>query len=215
MTYNKLLSIIIMIAFALLLPGSSCLAAERYRLSQFISPETCGDCHSEIFSQWENSMHHIAEKDPIYLLLSKFLRIGLTDKDEIAEAESCVKCHVPVGVVTGYPEKVSDDKKKIPELAMHGIQCDYCHSATSATKMYNNGLILDPGNGEEEPGIKRGPFPDSVSDFHETDFSEFHTSSKICGTCHNVKHVVFGTKLETTYEEWEKGPYNSTDPQKK
>ncbi|MBW2219716.1 MAG: cytochrome c554 family protein, partial [Deltaproteobacteria bacterium] len=82
-------------------------------------------------------------------------------------------------------------------------------------KMYNNDLALDPGNGEEDPGIKRGPFADSVSDFHETEFSEFHTSSKICGTCHDVRHVAFGTKLETTYEEWEKGPYNTADPQKR
>ena len=26
---------------------------------------------------------------------------------------------------------------------------------------------------------------------------------------------MFGTKLETTYEEWEKGPYNSDDPKKR
>jgi hypothetical protein len=28
---------------------------------------------------------------------------------------------------------------------------------------------------------------------------KFHTKSEICGTCHNVKHVVYGTWLETTY----------------
>lgn len=214
MTYNRNVRITIIVTLLLFLP-LLCMASEQYKLSQFIEPATCGDCHSEIYSQWENSMHNLSQKDPVYLLLSQYLRIGLTDQDEIKEAESCVKCHVPVGVVTGYPEKLSDDKKKIPELALHGIQCDYCHSATGAKKMYNNGLILDPGNGEEDPGIKRGPYPDSVSDFHDTDFSEFHTSSKICGTCHNVRHVVFGTKLETTYEEWEKGPYNSSDPKKR
>lgn len=210
--YSILFTIIASLILTLVLPTS---AAERYELSRFISAETCGDCHSEIFDQWQQSMHNLSEIDPIYLVLANYLRNGLTDKDEIAEAESCVKCHVPVGVVTGYPEKLSDDKSKIPELALEGIQCDYCHVATGAVRLYNNGLVLDPGHGEEDPGIKRGPFRDSESDFHETAYSEFHTGSEICGTCHDVRHVVFGTKLETTYEEWAKGPYNAADPKKR
>jgi hypothetical protein len=186
-----------------------------FQISQFISPETCGDCHSDIYQQWRNSMHGLAQKDPVYLSVSEYIRKGLTDRDEIAEAESCVKCHVPVGVVTGYPQKTSDDKTKIPELANQGIQCDYCHSATHTEKMYNNGIRLSPGNGEDDPGVKRGPRRDAESDFHQTAFSAFHTGSEICGTCHNVKHVVFETDLETTYTEWKNGPYNSDDPSKR
>ncbi|MBU1171148.1 MAG: cytochrome c family protein [Proteobacteria bacterium] len=181
---------------------------------RFISPDTCGDCHSEIHSQWQNSMHNLAHYDPIYVAVSEYLLGGLTDPDEIAESESCVKCHTPVGNITGYPLKTSDDRKKVSAMAAQAIQCDYCHSATGARKMENNGLILSPGQGEDDPGIKRGPYTDSESDFHATAFSKFHTSSDICGTCHNVSHVSFGTKLETTYDEWKKGPYNSTDPSK-
>ncbi len=195
--------------------GQALFAAEKYELSRFISPETCGDCHSEIFSQWSNSMHSLAQKDPVYLNVSEFLRKGLVDQDEIAEAESCVKCHVPVGVVTGYPTKLSDDKRKIPDIANKGIQCDYCHSAIGAEKIYNNDIKLNPGHGEDDPGTKNGPRKDAESDFHETKYSKFHTRSEICGTCHNVKHVVFNTDLETTYEEWKKGPYNSHDPEKR
>ena len=92
----------------------------------------------------------------IFKSVSDFLRKGLVHPDEIKEAESCVKCHTPVGFVTGYPTKSSDDREKIPELAQMGIQCDYCHSATTAHKMYNNDLKLEPGNGEDDPGVKRG-----------------------------------------------------------
>jgi len=191
------------------------LGAEKFELSRFISPETCGDCHREIFSQWTHSMHNLSQKDPVYLSVSEFMLKGLVDEDEIAEAESCVKCHVPVGVATGYPGKTSDDRAKIPEIANQGIQCDYCHSAVDAEQMYNNGIRLNPGYGEDDPGIKKGPRKDAESDFHETGYSEFHTRSEICGTCHNVKHVVFHTDLETTYEEWKNGPYNSDDPEKR
>ena len=188
---------------------------DTYRISQFIAPETCGDCHSDIYQQWNHSMHSLSQKDPVYLRVSEYIRKGLTDRNEIAEAESCVKCHVPVGVVTGYPQKTSDDATKIPELANQGIQCDYCHSATHTEKMYNNGIRLSPGNGEDDPGVKRGPYRDAESEYHQTAYSEFHTGSEICGTCHNVKHVVYMTDLETTYEEWKKSPYNHADPNKK
>ena len=188
---------------------------EKIHIDQFISPEICSDCHSEIFEQWENSMHNLAHKDPVYSRVSQFLRKGLTDEGEIKEAESCVKCHTPVGHVTGFPQKLSDDLSKTPEIATQGIQCDYCHSAETIKQMYNNGLVLKPGQGEDEPGIKYGPFDDAEPDFHEAEYSKLHTESEFCGTCHNVKHVAFGTDLETTYTEWKNSPYNSKDPQQK
>lgn len=190
-------------------------AQAAIHIDRFVSPETCSGCHSEIYEQWENSMHHLAHKDPVYSRVAQFLRQGLVDEGEIMEAESCVKCHTPVGYVTGFPKKLSDDLSGTPEIATQGIQCDYCHSAVTLTQMYNNGLVLEPGQGEDDPGIKYGPFDDAEPDFHDAQYSKLHTESKICGTCHNVKHVVFGTDLETTYTEWENSPYNSTDPDKK
>lgn len=187
----------------------------KLNIEQFVSPETCGDCHVTIYEQWKNSMHNQAHDDPVYNDVATFMQIGLKDKDEIAESESCVKCHTPIGNITGFPLKFSDDRKKTAEIATKGIQCDYCHSATGSSKPYNNGLIIEPGNGEDDPGIKRGPFADSESDFHESEFSKFHTESAVCGTCHDVKHIAFKTPLETTYEEWQKGPYNSNDPKKR
>lgn len=200
--------------WAVLMFSAAFCFGENLTQDRFISPATCGDCHTGIYGQWQNSMHNNAHIDPVYSAVSQFLLQGLTDPGEVAESESCVKCHTPIGHVTGYPSKTSDDMSKVTELAAKGIQCDYCHSATGAKQMKNNGLIISPGYGEDDPGIKRGPFKDSESDFHETAYSAFHTRSGICGTCHNVSHVSFGTKLETTYDEWKNGPYNNQDPDK-
>jgi hypothetical protein len=186
--------------------------AQTLDLDRFIGPDTCAGCHYEIFEQWSNSMHNLAHKDPVYNRVANFLRQGLFDQGEIDEAESCVKCHTPVGVITGFPEKLSDDLSKTPEIAAHGIQCDYCHSAVDVQKMFNNGLVLEPGYGEDDPGIKHGPFDDAEPDFHEAVYSPLHESAELCGTCHDVKHVTFGTDLETTYTEWKNSPYNSDDP---
>ncbi len=180
----------------------------HYQLSQFISPETCGQCHDQIYSQWKGSMHQLALNDVIYTEAAKIGLQGLTDKDEIEEAELCNKCHTPVGYITGYPVKTSDDRTKIADIAREGVQCDYCHSITGAYAVYNAQYKYSPGNGEENPGTKRGPFSDSISDYHKSEFSEFHTKSEMCGTCHDVRHVKFGTWLETTYQEWQQSPYN-------
>ncbi len=184
------------------------------QIERFIEPDTCAGCHSEIFEQWENSMHSLSHKDPVYLRLATFLRKGLTDEGEIMEAESCVKCHTPVGFVSGFPKKLTDDLSKTAPIATQGIQCDYCHSAINIKKMYNNGLVVEPGHGEDDPGTKYGPFDDAEPDFHEAQYSKIHTQAKFCGTCHDVKHLAFGTDLETTYTEWKNSPYNSKDPDK-
>lgn len=214
MNYKYITAIICGLSFLIFM---QCFAGskEKIKVEQFIQAETCSGCHSEIFAQWENSMHHQAHNDPVYFRLAKFLRQGLKDQGEIEEAESCVKCHTPVGHASGFPQKLSDDLSKTPDIATNGVQCDLCHSAVSVEKMYNNGLVLSPGNGEEDPGTKYGPFDDAEPDFHQAEFSKLHTEAAICGTCHDVKHVAFGTNLETTYTEWLNSPYNSKDPSKR
>ncbi len=185
----------------------SCSKIPHYELSRFISAETCGGCHDEIYSQWKTSMHAYSHSDSLYREVAlRDLKV-LTDKDELKEAELCVKCHTPVGYVSGMPTKTSDHAKKIPKLAEEGIQCDFCHSLTGARKLYNAELDMEPGHGEQNPGVKRGPLRDAKSDFHGTAYSRFHTEPGICAACHDVRHVVFGTRLETPYEEWMNGPY--------
>jgi hypothetical protein len=39
----------------------------HYELSQFLSPDVCGGCHSEIYEQWKGSLHNLSLKDQIYL----------------------------------------------------------------------------------------------------------------------------------------------------
>lgn len=202
------------IALVWVLPAGASSSENAFKPDQFIDPETCGGCHDEILAQWQGSMHNLSHKDPVYTRVAKFFRQGLTDAGQIEEAESCVKCHTPVGYVTGFPQKLSDDLSQIQKIPAQGIQCDYCHVAVDVTRMYNNGLVLSPGQGEDNPGVKHGPFDDAEPDFHDAAFSQLHTDSKICGTCHNVKHMAFGTDLETTYTEWENSPYNSPVPEK-
>ncbi len=195
----------------------SCSKVQHFELSRFVAPDVCGGCHDAIYEQWKNSMHNLSQSDTLYRQVAFAGLKGLTHSGEIEEAEHCVVCHNPMGYVSGFPKRTSDEQQedKIPAITKEGIQCDFCHSATGAYSVYNAKIQLDPGHGDANPGTKRGPFKDSKSDYHKSAFSEFHTQSEICGVCHDVRHVAFGTKLETTYEEWTKSPYNSSDPAKR
>jgi hypothetical protein len=55
--------------------------------------------------------------------------------------------------------------------------------------------------------LKFGPFKDAKSPYHDTTYSELHTVSELCGTCHNVTHPFNRIPLERTYDEWKDSPY--------
>jgi hypothetical protein len=70
--------------------------------------------------------------------------------------------------------------------------------------------VLEHGNSsfEMDPGkVKRATLKDSKSPFHETEYSEHHTSSKFCGNCHNIFHPENNFPVERTYDEWKYSIY--------
>lgn len=169
--------------------------------SDYIQPEVCGGCHSEIYAQWNGSMHAVAHKDPVYL---KLFVIASKETNSTFD-EFCTKCHSPISIITG--EKPSADNYKVSEVAEKGISCDFCHTINASTGIANGAFVSSPGK------IKYGPFDDSnYSTFHKTAYSELYTKAEFCGMCHDVNHPFNGLPLETTYTEWKQGSYNQTTP---
>ncbi|UCD57074.1 MAG: cytochrome c family protein [Candidatus Hydrogenedentota bacterium] len=164
---------------------------------EFLSPERCKTCHSEIYGQWKGSMHSNSWNDPFFQALMKVASKetgGLTDK-------LCLGCHTPVGVISGEIPPV--DASNLSEVASMGVFCDFCHTVSKTKGVGNVPAISEPGT------VKRGPFEDSKSPFHRAEFSKLHTSPEFCGLCHNVSHPLSGLPIEQTYSEWLMGPYRS------
>jgi len=164
----------------------------------FDPPELCQGCHPEIYRQWKGSMHSNAWHDPIYRALA--LRAsnatkGLTDN-------LCIGCHTPIGLTTGEASLTGD---KMGKLASNGVQCDFCHNISAATGVGNGAFALTPRKYGRP--LKFGPFEDAKSPYHDTAYSELHTVSELCGTCHNVTHPFNRIPIERTYDEWKDSPY--------
>lgn len=195
-----------------LTPGAQVTQAGAFGPKQFLSPKTCGSCHEAIYEQWNGSVHNHAFQDPIWQAVSKLFLRQSTHEAAKAEARSCVRCHAPIAYATGQLTTTEGDFAKVKGTAKLGISCDFCHSVKASAGIGNGAFILDPGENARKPGLKRGPYRDSKSPFHGTEFSELHTRSEFCGMCHEVSHVVNDLGIEQTYTEWREGPYNTGDP---
>lgn len=161
----------------------------------FTEPDTCGSCHSQLFSQWKGSMHNNAQIDPIYQKV-----VAQASKETGGSIDSfCSRCHTPIGTMAGEVPPL--DGSKASAIAQQGIQCDFCHTVSDATGVGNGAFKNQPG------AVKRGPLKDAKASFHQTEYSDLHTKAEFCGMCHDVSHPGNNLPLEATYTEWKNGPY--------
>lgn len=188
-------------------------AFKKVRTSQFIEPAVCGDCHSQIYEQWDKSMHSKAFTDPLWRAATKLFSKSAVKKEEILEMKACIKCHTPLGFRSYSISSPKDDYEKLAALPAQGIFCNWCHNINEVKHMGDAGYEVAPGDGEEDPSTMLGPRKDAYSDYHPTEYSELHTKSEFCGLCHNVSHTGNKLPLEQTYNEWKNSPYNSGNPE--
>ena len=200
-------AILVLLLISLLVVASSCSStktptktteatSEKPNKPQyaFENPAACSGCHDLLFSQWRSTMHANAFTDPFY-----WKEAELAGK-EAGEAirNFCHSCHSPGGTLLG---KIPADAAKASEIAKAGVFCDFCHTVTSSKGIGNASYIVKTGE------VKRGPYKDSYSPYHLTEYSEFHTKAEFCGMCHDVYHPINGLRIEETYTEWKNSPY--------
>ena len=172
--------------------------------SEFEDPSVCQGCHAEIYRQWNGSMHSNAFVDPVFQGL---WRIGVKETNGAVE-RLCAGCHTAIGTVAEEVKLGPDGVFRASDIAKKGVQCDLCHTIKAAREQetpsrepQNASFVVDPGP------VKRGPYKDSDSPYHETEYSDLHTRSEFCANCHNVFHPSNNFPIEDTYREWKTSVY--------
>jgi hypothetical protein len=89
-------------------------------------------------------------------------------------------------------------------VSLEAISCDFCHTV-SDNDIDNGAFISSPGE------VKYGPFDDSESAYHESEYLKLYTQAEYCGMCHQVYNPFTGLVLDDTYTAWEEGPYAKRD----
>jgi hypothetical protein len=178
----------------------------QVRKDRFFAPEVCGGCHQEIYRQWKGSMMANAWSDPVFIAVYRSYLERSKSDEEKEETAMCSRCHTPIGYLADSKGRYLTGELSDVEKA--GISCDVCHSVSKSAGVGNGAFIVEQAKGS----IKFGPRHDSVSPFHQNQYSELHTRSEFCGMCHDVVHAHNFMTIENTYTEWRSGPYNTGDP---
>ena len=154
-----------------------------------IKAKDCGECHTQIYQEWEASIHGHAWKDPFFQAYWR--------KDR--QIWVCLNCHTPVEnqqefLVKGLENNDADRPIQVknpgfdPEFREEGISCATCH--------VRNGIIYGPYSRMDAP--------------HPTDYDSKFKTAKLCLDCHNVpkeKFMFYKGNPCNTQVEWENGPY--------
>ena len=165
---------------------------------------SCQLCHAnydaavEPGANWKGSMMSHASRDPVFWAALAAAERGFSDGGDI-----CIRCHVNIGWTNG--RSVPTDGSALLESDADGITCFLCHKLTNPDQseflgVQNSPFIANDGTegfyGAGQyvlwPGNERlGPYDDAASP-HLSLQSEYHRSSQLCGTCHDVSNPVTG-----------------------
>ncbi len=183
--------------------GEEALGTKSYE--QYEKPEVCKSCHTDFYQQWTQAMmsqaytHHWDEIE--YFKLA----VPHAEKDEMVAGvkAGCNGCHAPMAFMAG---KVPPPLPSENTRANEAVQCDICHTITGfkGDVPHNFNYISNPGR--TKYGNKEG----KTSPHHDTQYSEFITTTEFCGTCHNEMSP-YGVWVKATQLEWKAGPYAKED----
>ena len=194
---------------------------------EFAKVDQCKMCHSQTnngsadpFLSWQSSMMSQAARDPVF-------RASLTiaNQDIKGIGEFCLRCHAPRGWLENRSKPA--DGSALNQEDMQGVSCVVCHQlldplSSEAQKLVKN---IPPGYGNammvaDPANVVRGPYSNTKGAMpHNTKKSEYHASSNLCATCHNISNPLqaddvktqppyaFG-QIERTYSEWYLSDYS-------
>jgi hypothetical protein len=176
------------------------------------SPDVCAMCHSGTTPSfpsygWSGSLMGQAGRDPLFLA-----QVANANQDVPGVGYYCLRCHVPMSVVTGNALDPTGDS--LNSMDRTGVSCHFCHSMVDPMfdpsrsppgdeailqaladppEHYGNAMfVLDP------TGLRRGPF-ETIYARHEVAESDFFRRGEFCGTCHDVGNVAVSRNTDGTY----------------
>jgi Flp pilus assembly protein TadD len=104
----------------------------------FMDSKLCGECHKDIYEQWQSSMHHFASFN------NQFYRKAIENMQDVVGTKPskwCAGCHDHAVFFNGRFDKPIKEQMDTPE-AQNGLGCLSCHSIVSVNGSMGNGGFL-------------------------------------------------------------------------
>jgi tetratricopeptide (TPR) repeat protein len=177
----------------------------------FIPARRCATCHESTHTEWNQSAHRNAFREPFYQANVNHL---IRDRG-IAVTRHCESCHNPVALFSGALSKNAKIERPFDE---EGVTCSVCHSIQSVTTDGIGSYVIAPPALLE---LKDGKRIANATDEQILDDLESHRRAmmrpllkqpEFCAACHKAAIVpeLNGRKWFRTfavYDEWQQSSF--------
>ena len=159
----------------------------------FMDSKRCGECHKEIYKEWESSMHHFASfNNQFYRKSIEYMQSVVGTKP----SKWCAGCHDHAVFFNGRFDRPMIEQVDTPE-AQAGLACTSCHAITHVESSMGNGDFTIEYPPLHELASSRNPFIKNLDTFltyldpepHRRVFMKpfmREDSPEFCASCHKV-----------------------------
>jgi tetratricopeptide (TPR) repeat protein/nitrate/TMAO reductase-like tetraheme cytochrome c subunit len=158
----------------------------------FMDSKLCGECHKDIYEQWNSSTHHFASFN------NQFYRKSIEQMQELSGTKGskwCAGCHDHAVFFNGRFDKPMKDQIDTPE-AQTGLGCMSCHSIVHVEGTMGNGGFTIEYPPLHDLASSRNRYIRLMDTFltylnpepHRRAFLKpfMKSSSEFCSSCHKV-----------------------------
>ena len=160
----------------------------------FMDSKACGECHQQIYKEWNSSAHHFASFN------NQFYRKSIEHMQEVSgsteSSKWCAGCHDHALLIDGKWKKPVREQIDTPE-AQNGLGCMSCHSIVHVDSTMGNGGFTMSYPPLHNLASSKNEYIRSVNHFltylnpaphREAFLKPFmrQDSAEFCSTCHKV-----------------------------
>ncbi|PYR59942.1 MAG: hypothetical protein DMF91_13500 [Acidobacteria bacterium] len=159
----------------------------------FLTSETCGRCHTEIYEQWKSSTHHFSSfNNQWYRKSIEYMQdvVGTTP------SKWCAGCHDHAVFFNGRFDRPIREQIETPE-AQAGLACTSCHAITHVRSTMGQGDFVIAYPPLHDLAASANPFARFVHDqftyidpqpHRDVFLKPFHREQtpEFCAACHKV-----------------------------
>jgi tetratricopeptide (TPR) repeat protein len=158
----------------------------------FMESKRCGECHKDIYDQWQGSTHHFASFNNQFY--RKSIEYMQTVSGTTQSSKFCAGCHDHAVFFNGRWERPIKEQIDTPE-AQNGLGCMSCHSITSVHGTAGNSEFTVSYPPLHELASSDNKFIHAMDTFltylnpepHRRSFIKpFMYTAEYCSTCHKV-----------------------------
>ncbi len=127
----------------------------------FMDSKLCGECHKDIYQQWNSSAHHFASfNNQFYRRSIEYMQ----DRAGTKPTKWCAGCHDHAVFFNGRFDRPIKEQVDTPE-AQNGLGCMSCHSIVHVNSTMGNGGFTVEYPPLHELASSHNPFLRKVDDF--------------------------------------------------